>query len=61
MKKDVVEFVYSCLTCQKSKIKHQKSPSLMQPLCISEWMWDSTYMNFVAGLPKTAKGMGVQN
>ena len=24
MKKDVVEFVYSCLTCQKLKIEHQK-------------------------------------
>jgi len=25
MKKDIDEFVYVCLTCQKSKIEHQKS------------------------------------
>ena len=24
MKRDVVEFVYACLVCQKSKIEHQK-------------------------------------
>src|ERR1051325_6725834 len=37
MKKDIVEFVYSCLICQKSKIEHQKSSSLLQPLYILEW------------------------
>jgi hypothetical protein len=29
MKKDVAEFVYACLTCQKSKIEHQKPIGLM--------------------------------
>ena len=32
MKEDVVEFVYSCLTCQKSKIEHHKLLGMMQPL-----------------------------
>jgi hypothetical protein len=32
MKKEVVEFVYACLTCQKTKIEHQTSSGLMQPL-----------------------------
>jgi len=40
MKKDIAEFVYACLVCQKSKIQHQKSSGLMQPLCIPEWKWD---------------------
>ena len=53
MKKDVAEFVYSCLTCQKSKIEHQKSSGLMQPLSIPEWKWDSISMDFVSGLPRT--------
>lgn len=34
MKKEIAEFVYACLVCQKSKIEHQKSSSLMQPLFV---------------------------
>lgn len=37
MKKDIAEFVYACLICQKSKIEHQKSSGLTQPLFIPEW------------------------
>lgn len=36
MKNDVVEFDYSYLTCQKSKVKHQRPYGLMQPLSILE-------------------------
>ncbi|XP_050889373.1 uncharacterized protein LOC127094602 [Lathyrus oleraceus] len=32
MKKEIAKFVYSCLICQKSKIEHQKSSGLLQPL-----------------------------
>jgi len=28
-KKEIAEFVYACLVCQKSKIEHQKPPGLM--------------------------------
>jgi hypothetical protein len=56
MKKDIAEFVYACLICQKSKVEHQKPSGLMQPLSIPEWKWDSISMDFVVGLPKTAKG-----
>ena len=31
MKKEIAEFVYACLVCQKSKIEHQKQSGLMQP------------------------------
>ncbi|XP_073222428.1 uncharacterized protein [Cicer arietinum] len=51
MKRDVAEFVYACLTCQKSKVEHQKPSGLMQPLNIPEWKWDSISMDFVVGLP----------
>ena len=56
MKRDVAKFVYACLTCQKSKIEHQKPAGMMQPLKIPEWKWDSISMDFVTGLPRTVKG-----
>lgn len=56
MKKDVAEFLYSCLTCQKLKIEHHKLSGLMQPLSILRWKWDIIYMDFVVGFPKTLKG-----
>jgi len=56
MKKDIAEFVYTCLVCQKSKIEHQKPSGLMQPLFVPEWKWDSISMDFVGALPKTVKG-----
>jgi hypothetical protein len=55
MKKDIVEFVYACLICQKYRIEHQKPSGLMQPLFVPEWKWDSISMDFVRALPKTVK------
>ncbi|PNX73284.1 retrotransposon-related protein, partial [Trifolium pratense] len=56
MKKEVAEFVYACLICQKSKVEHQKPSGLLQPMFVPEWKWDSISMDFVSGLPKTVKG-----
>jgi len=56
MKKEIAEFVYACLICQKLKIEHQKPSGLMQPLFVPEWKWDSISMDFVRALPKTVKG-----
>ncbi|XP_050877515.1 uncharacterized protein LOC127081286 [Lathyrus oleraceus] len=53
MKKEIAEFVYSCLICQKSKIEHQKPSGLLQPLSIPEWKWDSIFMDFISSLPRT--------
>src|ERR1051325_10167479 len=53
MKKDIVDFVYSCLICQKSKIEHQKLSGLLQPLSIPEWKWDRISMDFVSGFSRT--------
>ncbi|WVZ25177.1 hypothetical protein V8G54_003721 [Vigna mungo] len=46
MKKDVAQFVASCLTCQKAKVEHQRPGGLLQPLEIPEWKWDSITMDF---------------
>ena len=56
MKKEVTEFVYACLTCQKSKAEHHKLYGLIQPLSIPEWKWVNIYVDFVTGLSKTPRG-----
>ena len=55
MKKDVVEFVARCLTCQQVKAEHQRPAGLLQPIQIPEWKWEEITMDFVVGLPKTLK------
>ena len=57
MKKQIAEFVYACLTCQKEKIEHQKPLGKLQPMFIPEWKWDSIAMDFVSGLPRTSAGI----
>jgi len=32
LKRDVAQFVYACLTCQKLKVEHQKPARLLTPL-----------------------------
>src|ERR1043165_9153975 len=55
MKKEIAEFVYACLVCQKSKIEHQKPSGLMEPLFVPDWKCDGISMDFVSGLSRTAK------
>jgi len=56
LKRDVAQFVYACLICQKSKVEHQKPAGLLTPLDVPEWKWDSISMDFVTSLPNTPKG-----
>lgn len=44
-----------------SKVKGgaPKPCGLMQPLDVSEWKWNNISMDFVTGLPNTAKGNDV--
>nr|KYP72694.1 Transposon Ty3-I Gag-Pol polyprotein [Cajanus cajan] len=37
MKKDIAQYVATCLICQKAKIEHQKPAGMLQPLDIPEW------------------------
>ncbi|KAL0291382.1 UNVERIFIED_CONTAM: Transposon Ty3-G Gag-Pol polyprotein [Sesamum angustifolium] len=53
MKKDVVDFVARCLTCQQVKAKHQALADELHPLSIPEWKWKKITMDFVIGLPRT--------
>ena len=56
MKKDVAQYVASCLTCQQVKFEHQRPTGLLQELPLPEWKWERITMDFVVGLPKTQKG-----
>jgi len=56
MKKDVAQYVFACLTCQKAKVEHQRPGGIMQPLEIPVWKWDSISMDFVTHLPWTFRG-----
>ncbi|XP_060972510.1 uncharacterized protein LOC133038394 [Cannabis sativa] len=53
MKKNLVEFVSRCLTCQQIKAEHQRPAGLLQPLTLPEWKWEDITMDFVVGLPRT--------
>jgi hypothetical protein len=56
MKRDVVEYVALCDTCQRVKVGHQRLAGLLQPLKISEWKWEEIRMDFIVGLPRTQAG-----
>ena len=53
MKRDVAEYVASCLTCQRVKAEHQRPAGMLKPLTIPEWKWENVSMDFVTGLPRT--------
>ena len=56
MKKDVAEFVKTCLVCQQVKAEHQRPAGCSQPLPIFEWKWEHITIDFMAGLPYTHSG-----
>jgi len=56
LKRDVAQFVYSCLICQKSKVEHQKPAGLLTSLDVLEWKWDRISMDFVTILLNTPRG-----
>ncbi len=55
MKRDVVEFVFKCLTYQQVKAEHQVPTGLLHPLLVPEWKWERITMDFVMGLSRTQK------
>jgi hypothetical protein len=47
--------VSECDTCQSVKASHLKSASVLQPLSIPPQKWDDVSMDFIVGLPLTAR------
>jgi hypothetical protein len=55
MKVDIAKYVAECDTCHRIKASHLKSAGLLQPLSIPMWKWDDISMDFIVGLPLTAR------
>ena len=56
LKRDVLEYVALCDTCEWVKAKHQRPTGLLQPMKIPEWKWEEVGMDFIVGLPRTQRG-----
>jgi hypothetical protein len=55
MKREAARYVSECDTCRKVKADYMKLGGLLQPLSILEWKWDDISMDFIVGLPMTAR------
>jgi hypothetical protein len=55
MKVDIANYVAECDTCHRMKASHLKSAGVLQPLSIPMWKWDDISMDFIVGLPLTAR------
>ncbi|KAJ9542239.1 LOW QUALITY PROTEIN: hypothetical protein OSB04_028745, partial [Centaurea solstitialis] len=53
MKKDIIDMVKKCDTCQRNKILNGTPVGLLQPLELPEKVWDEVSMDFVKGLPRS--------
>jgi hypothetical protein len=55
MKRETARYVSECDTCRKVKDDYMKPGGLLQPLSIPEWKWEDISMDFIVGLPMTAR------
>jgi hypothetical protein len=55
MKVNIAKYVDECDTCHRMKASHLKSAGVLQPLWIPMWKWDGISMDFIVGLPLTAR------
>jgi hypothetical protein len=56
MKIEIACYVARCDTCRRVKAIHMKTSGPLQSLPIPTWKWEDISMDFIVGLPKTAKG-----
>jgi hypothetical protein len=54
-KHEIARYVSECDTYRKVKADYMKPRGLLQPLSIPEWKWDDISMDFIVGLPTTAR------
>jgi hypothetical protein len=56
MKIEIARYVARCDTCKRVKAIHMKADGPLQSLHIPTWKWEDISMDFIVGLPRTAKG-----
>jgi hypothetical protein len=56
MKIEIARYVAKCDTCRRVKAIHMKAAGPLQSLPIPTLKWEDIIMDFIVGLPKTAKG-----
>ena len=56
MKIEITRYVASCDTYRRVKAVHMKTAGPLQSLSIPTWKWEDISMDFIVGLPRTAKG-----
>jgi hypothetical protein len=56
MKIEIARYVVRCDTCRRVKAIHMKTAGPLQSLSIPTWKWEDISMDFIVGLPRTAKG-----
>jgi hypothetical protein len=56
MKIEIARYVAKCDTCRRVKAIHKKTAGPLQSLPIPTWKWEDISMDFIMGLPRTAKG-----
>jgi hypothetical protein len=56
MKREIIEYVARCDSCQRIKAEHQRPAGLLQLLQILQWKWDEIRKDFIVGLPRTRAG-----
>jgi hypothetical protein len=55
MKFNIAKYVSECDTSHRMKASYLKSVGVLQPLSIPTWKWDDISMDFIVGLPLTAR------
>jgi hypothetical protein len=55
MKIEIARYVARCDTCRRVKAIHMKTAGPLQSLPIPTWKWEDISMDFIVGLPRTAK------
>ena len=53
MKKQIQQFVQSCLVCQQAKPERVAYPGLLSPLHVPAKAWETVTMDFISGLPSS--------
>jgi hypothetical protein len=56
MKIEIARYVARCDTCRRVKAIHMKAAGPLQSLPIPTWKSEDICMDFIVGLPRTAKG-----